>query len=364
MNIRVGILTAPHIDYEQRANTFVIRNVQIGIGFHWNQYEDEEFEGSLEIIHNPDGTETAVNTIDIESYLTSVISSEMSADAPLELLKAQAVIARSWVMRAIGHTSHTSFDVCADDHCQRYYGIARRNARTIEAVKATQGQVLVYNPTPLLPYTSTPTICDCRYHKCCGGKTEVFETCWEGEHHPYLESVTCPYCNPTAEGGLSAKRSFSDSGRSLNFFDRSADNYHDWTVTYTAEELTQILFQKTGIDFGTILALEPIERGVSGRIKRLRVVGTKLTKELLGELTIRQALSPTTLYSSWFEVETFNSKLSTLNFKFRGHGWGHGVGLCQIGAAEMAKQGYTYQQILTFYYKNTQLWQKEDALPY
>ena len=164
MNIRVGILTAPHIDYEQRANSFVIRNVQIGIGFHWNQYEDEEFEGSLEIIHNPDGTETAVNTIDIESYLTSVISSEMSADAPLELLKAQAVIARSWVMRAIGHTSHTSFDVCADDHCQRYYGIARRNTRAIEAVKATQGQVLVYNPTPLHLYSSTPNICDCRYH--------------------------------------------------------------------------------------------------------------------------------------------------------------------------------------------------------
>lgn len=338
MKIRVGILTAPKIEFEQREHTFILHNVRIGIGFHWQQFEDEEFEGELEILSKPDGTQTAVNIIDLEDYLTSVISSEMSADAPLELLKAQAVIARSWVMRAIGHTSHTTFDVCADDHCQRYYGIARRNARAIEAVKATKGEVLTYNPTPLHLYSSTPNICDCRYHKCCGGKTELFETCWEGEHHPYLESVECSYCNPSAVGG-----------RSLNSFDCSADNYHDWTVTYTAEELASILKQKTGLDFGSVLELRPLQRGVSGRINRLEVVGTKRTETLSGELTIRQALSPSTLYSSWFDIE----KLS--KFRFRGHGWGHGVGLCQMGAAEMAKQGYTYEQILAFYYLNTHI---------
>lgn len=344
MNIRVGILTAPKIEVERREHTFIVHNVRIGIGFHWQQFEDEEFEGELEIVSNPDGTQTAVNIIDIEDYLTSVISSEMSADAPLELLKAQAVIARSWALCAIGHTSHTTFDVCADDHCQRYYGIARRNARAIEAVKATKGEVLTYRAV----------ICDCRYHKCCGGKTEVFETCWEGEHHPYLESVECPYCNPSASAvlqrsGLSAQRS------SLNSFDRSKDNYHDWTVTYTAEELAAILKQKTGLDFGQVLELRPLHRGVSGRINRLEVVGSKRTEILSGELTIRQAFSPSTLYSSWFEVETLNSKLSTLHFKLHGHGWGHGVGLCQMGAAEMAKQGYSYEQILAFYYQHTQI---------
>ena len=344
MNIRVGILTAPKIEVEQREHTFIVHNVRIGIGFHWQQFEDEEFEGELEIVSNPDGTQTAVNIIDLEDYLTSVISSEMSADAPLELLKAQAVIARSWVLRAIGHTSHTTFDVCADDHCQRYYGIARRNARAIEAVKATKGEVLAYNPTPLHLYSSTPNICDCRYHKCCGGKTEVFETCWEGEHQPYLESVECPYCNPTP------LHLYSSTPNPLNSFDRSADNYHDWTVTYTAEELAAILKQKTGLDFGQVLELRPLQRGVSGRINRLEVVGSKRTEILSGELTIRQALSPSTLYSSWFEVETLNYL-----FRLRGHGWGHGVGLCQMGAAEMAKQGYTYEQILAFYYQHTHI---------
>ncbi|MCQ2325707.1 MAG: SpoIID/LytB domain-containing protein, partial [Paludibacteraceae bacterium] len=358
MKIRVGILTAPKIEVERREHTFIVHNVRIGIGFHWQQFENEEFEGELEIVSNPDGTQTAVNIIDLEDYLTSVISSEMSADAPLELLKAQAVIARSWVLRAIGHTSHTTFDVCADDHCQRYYGIARRNARAIEAVHATCGQVLTtlnwkttLNST--LSTLNLSTICDCRYHKCCGGKTEVFETCWEGEHHPYLESVECPYCNLAAQRSASEAVCQPEGRSSLNSFDRSKDNYHNWTVTYTAEELAAIFKQKTGLDFGSVLELRPLQRGVSGRINRLEVVGSKRTEILSGELTIRQALSPSTLYSSWFDIETFNSKLnnetaslhsklaqraSTLNFKFRGHGWGHGVGLCQMGAAEMAKQ--------------------------
>lgn len=355
MNIRVGILTAPKIEFEQREHTFILHNVQIGIGFHWQQFEEEEFEGDIEVITNPDGTQTAVNIIDIEDYLTSVISSEMSADAPIELLKAQAVIARSWVLRAIGHTTHRSFDVCADDHCQRYYGIRRRNARAIEAVRATQGQVLTYQPLSLS--ASLPNICDCRYHKCCGGKTELFETCWQGEHHPYLESVECSYCNPTASAVLQRQRScsaavFQPEGRSaLNSFDRSDDNYHDWTVEYTQEELSRVVREKTGIDFGLITDLLPLHRGSSGRIDKLEIVGTK-HREIIGkELKIRQALSPTTLYSSWFEIEKLKNDL----FLFHGHGWGHGVGLCQMGAAVMAQQGFTYRQILSYYYRHTEI---------
>ena len=175
MKVRVGILTAPHIDYEKRGNTFVIRNVRIGIGFHWDRYEEQVFEGELEILRNADGTETAVNIIDIEDYLTSVISSEISADSPIELLKAHAVISRSWVASAIEqhNTGHIGYDVCGDDHCQRYEGILRRNERAQASVEATRGEVLVYGAG------EEKTICDTRYHKCCGGKTENYETCWE-----------------------------------------------------------------------------------------------------------------------------------------------------------------------------------------
>ena len=198
MNIRVGILTAPHIDYEQGTKSFVLHNVRIGIGFHWDRYEDQEFAGQLEVIRNADGTETAVNIIDLEDYLCSVISSEMSANSPMELLKAHAVISRSWALRAIEanrvtagkiqssvyeQNGHIGFDVCADDHCQRYEGLGRMNNRAVEAVRATKGEVLSYGDE----------ICDCRFHKCCGGKTEEFETCWEDKHVPYLESVDCPW---------------------------------------------------------------------------------------------------------------------------------------------------------------------------
>jgi len=338
--IKVGILTAPHIDFELREHTFVLKNVRIGIGFHWDRLEDQEFAGQLAIRNNADGTQTAINTIDIEDYLCSVISSEMRADSPMELLKAHAVISRSWVMRAIknqesGIRNHEGFDVCADDHCQRYEGLRRINDRAVQAVRETAHQVLVYNDA----------ICDCRYHKCCGGKTEVWRTCWEDIDVPYIQSVDCPYCGRVSAQTLRLV---------LNDYDQETKDFHDWKVTYTAAELGEIIRRKSGIDFGDIVDLIPLHRGASGRIDRLRIVGTKHTEEIGKELKIRLWLSPTCLYSSWFEVKK-SFHLSSFIFQLSGRGWGHGAGLCQIGAAQMAVEGKTYEQILAHYYVGSRI---------
>ena len=344
MKIRVGILTAPKIEFELREHTFLLRNVRIGIGFHWDRLEDQEFEGTLEIRNNPDGTQTAINTLDLEDYLTSVISSEMSADSPIELLKAHAVISRSWALRAIAQKPHeqmvngqlvNDFDVCADDHCQRYEGLRRRNERAVQAVKATAGQVLMYGEE----------ICDCRYYKCCGGKTEIWSTCWEDKDVPYIRSVDCPYCGRASERTLRLV---------LNDYDQETRDFHDWQVSYTVEELSEIIRTKTGIDFGEIIDLIPLKRGASGRIYELKIVGSKHTETISKELNIRYALSPKCLYSSWFDVKkSLNNKLSTFNIT--GHGWGHGAGLCQIGAAQMAVEGKKYEEILAYYYANSRL---------
>lgn len=329
LTVRVGIMTAPHIEWERHGDTFLLHKVRIGIGFHWDRYEDQEFSGQLDILHNADGTETAVNTLPIEDYLCSVISSEMSADSPIELLKAHAVISRSWLMRALGHTGHVGFDVCADDHCQRYEGLRRMNSRAVEAVRATTGQVLMYEGE----------ICDCRYHKCCGGRTEVFATCWEDKDVPYLPSVECPYC---------AQYAITDTPSSmLNDYDRETTDFHDWQVRYSDRELHDILLHKSGIDFGDIVEMTPVKRGLSGRIYALRIVGTLHTETIGKELTIRQWLSPTCLYSSWFDIIR---PANSAEWLLVGHGWGHGVGLCQIGAAVMAQQGATYRDILAHYY--------------
>ena len=338
--IKVGILTAPHIDFELREHTFVLKNVRIGIGFHWDRLEEQEFAGQLAIRNNADGTQTAINTIDIEDYLCSVISSEMRADSPMELLKAHAVISRSWVMRAIktqesGIRNHEGFDVCADDHCQRYEGLRRINDRAVQAVRETAHQVLVYNDE----------VCDCRYHKCCGGKTEVWRTCWEDIDVPYIQSVDCPYCGRVSAQTLRLV---------LNDYDQETKDFHDWKVTYTAAELGEIIRRKSGIDFGDIVDLIPLHRGASGRIDRLRIVGAKHTEEIGKELKIRLWLSPTCLYSSWFEVKK-SFELSSFIFQLSGRGWGHGAGLCQIGAAQMAVEGASYEQILSYYYVGSRI---------
>ena len=334
MNIRVGILTAPKIEFEQREHTFVLKNVRIGIGFHWDRYEDQEFAGILTIRNNADGTQTAINTIDLEDYLCSVISSEMNANSPMELLKAHAVISRSWAIRAMQKPNHEGFDVCADDHCQRYEGLRRMSERAVEAVRATAGQVLLYNDE----------ICDCRYYKCCGGKTEIWRTCWEDIDVPYIQSVRCDYCKSPSPKILRLV---------LNDYDQETKDFRDWKVTYKDEELNEIIRTKSGIDFGEIIDLIPLHRGASGRIDQLRIVGTKHTEVIGKELKIRYWLSRSCLYSAWFEVAHENG-VWTLS----GHGWGHGAGLCQIGAAVMATEGHPYEEILTYYYPGTRLNEK------
>lgn len=389
--IAVGVMTAPKIEAvipgphsTPERPTFLLKNVRIGIGFHWDRLEDQEFEGTLEIRDNADGTQTAINRLDVEDYLSSVITSEMSATSSLELLKAHAVISRSWVLRPIISPStctdkpdlsdpdrhvvwyerdaHEGFDVCADDHCQRYEGITRRDehpeaaANVQKAIDATRGQVLMYDGK----------VCDARFYKSCGGATELFENAWANEHYPYLEAVrdeigtplpdltieenaqafirTSPsaYCNTTDARVLS---------QVLNNYDQETKDFYRWTVQYTAAELSDIIRERSGIDFGEILDLVPIRRGPSARLYEMQIVGSKRTMVIGKELEIRKWLSRSHLYSSAFVVDRNENG----DFILTGAGWGHGVGLCQIGAAVMADKGYTYEQILAHYFPGSEL---------
>lgn len=313
--------------------SFILYDVVIGIDFHWQQKRTFKYAGGLKFIVEGDRI-TAVNCIGMEDYLMSVISSEMKSSASIELLKAHAVISRSWLKaRLKDHKAgHEHFDVCADDHCQRYQGLTMAVGDDVcRAIDRTWGQVLEYGGD----------ICDTRYSKCCGGRTELFSTCWEDVDLPYLQSVEDPFCDCENSSILS---------QVLNDYDLHTADFHDWTVQYTTDELSELVRTRTGIDFGTIVALEAVERGPSGRIKYLRIIGT-LREEVIGkELAIRKALSSSHLKSSAFEIEK-----SPDGFVLKGRGWGHGVGLCQIGAAAMAAQGYDYRQILSHYYVGAEI---------
>lgn len=313
--------------------SFILYDVVIGIDFHWQQKRIFKYAGGLKFIVEGDRI-TAVNCIGMEDYLMSVISSEMKSSASIELLKAHAVISRSWLKaRLKDHKAgHEHFDVCADDHCQRYQGLTMAVGDNVcRAIDRTWGQVLEYGGD----------ICDTRYSKCCGGRTELFSTCWEDVDLPYLQSVEDPFCDCENSSILS---------QVLNDYDLHTADFHDWTVQYTTDELSELVRTRTGIDFGTIVALEAVERGPSGRIKYLRITGT-LREEVIGkELAIRKALSSSHLKSSAFEIEK-----SPDGFVLKGRGWGHGVGLCQIGAAAMAAQGYDYRQILSHYYVGAEI---------
>ena len=313
--------------------SFILYDVVIGIDFHWQQKRTFKYAGGLKLIVEGDRI-TAVNCIGMEDYLMSVISSEMKSSASIELLKAHAVISRSWLKaRLKDHKAgHEHFDVCADDHCQRYQGLTMAVGDDVcRAIDRTWGQVLEYGGD----------ICDTRYSKCCGGRTELFSTCWEDVDLPYLQSVEDPFCDCENSSILS---------QVLNDYDLHTADFHDWTVQYTTDELSELVRTRTGIDFGTIVALEAVERGPSGRIKYLRITGT-LREEVIGkELAIRKALSSSHLKSSAFEIEK-----SPDGFVLKGRGWGHGVGLCQIGAAAMAAQGYDYRQILSHYYVGAEI---------
>ena len=338
--------------------SFSLHDVTIGVNFHWERKETQVFSGTLRLVVEADKI-VAINELPVERYLTSVISSEMSATASKEFLKAHAVISRSWLLaqmekrkkldnggaaffsfikkddeliRWYDREDHTIFDVCADDHCQRYQGITKQSSPAVEqAVSDTRGQILVYGDE----------ICDARFSKCCGGDTEEFQYCWEDTPKPYLVSFHDPYCNTNDKHILS---------QVLNDYDQETPNFYRWTVEYTQEELSELICRKLKDDFGTIVDLVPLERGKSGRIWKLKIVGTKKTFTIGKELEIRRALSETHLLSSAFDVERHDGR-----FILRGKGWGHGVGLCQIGAAVMGEQGKTYDEILLFYYRNAEI---------
>lgn len=377
---------------EQNAS-FELHGVTIGINFHWERKEDQRFQGALRIIVENDKL-TAVNVIRVEDYLTSVISSEMSATASLELLKAHAVISRSWLLAQINknkeivakHTDykactqtndelirwfdredHTRFDVCADDHCQRYQGITRASTDIVrQAIQATRGQVLM----------SEGKICDARFSKCCGGAFEEFQYCWEDTPYSYLRKQrdwrirqgntsqpasdlpdltveaeadrwirTSPesFCNTTDKHILS---------QVLNNYDQETTDFYRWRVEYTQDELSALILKRSGIDYGQIIDLVPVARGTSGRLWKLKIVGTKRTLTIGKELEIRHTLSPSHLYSSAFVVDKNDLSPEGIPGRFTliGAGWGHGVGLCQIGAAVMGEQGYKYDEILLHYY--------------
>ena len=360
-----------------------VNDVMIGVNFHWQQRETQCFKGSFRIVRNGDEL-VLINILSVEDYLTSVISSEMSATSSLELLKAHAVISRSWVLAQIrnkehkamtigsekpadtpvdrrivwyDHDDHTMFDVCADDHCQRYQGITKASTAAVrQAVEATRGEVLM----------SGNELCDARFSKCCGGVMEEFETCWADTPKSYLKARR-DYADPMEYPDLRIEEkavkwittkpaAFCNTNdrrvlmQVLNSYDQTTADFYRWEVDYDTPTLSELVKRKTGIDFGTITDIIPMKRGVSGRISELRIVGDKKVMDIGKELEIRRALSESHLYSSAFVVERHDG-----GFRLRGAGWGHGVGLCQIGAAMMAEYGYDYRSILSHYYPGSKL---------
>ena len=359
--------------------TFTLFNVTIGSRFHWERKEDQTFQGDLILQAREDGTISVINEISLEDYLESVISSEMSAEAPKEFLKAHAIVSRSWLMAALDRKKkrkeppaktietegevirwydredHDLFDVCSDDHCQRYQGITKIVSKQAEeAVRETHGVVITYQDE----------ICDARYSKACGGITEEFATAWDNKRVPYLESISDAsithqpirteeeasrwilsdpeaYCHTKDEGLLE---------KILPDFDRETKNFFRWKVEYSREELEEILREKSGFDLGTLKEIVPLRRGPSGRISHLKIVGSKRSLVVGKELEIRRWLSRSHLYSSAFVV-----KVEAGRFIFYGAGWGHGVGLCQIGAAVMGTQGFSAEEILKHYFRGIEI---------
>lgn len=371
-------------------SSFTLEDVTIGVNFHWERKEAQTFLGKLRFIVENNNI-CAINELSVETYLISVISSEMRATSSLELLKAHAVISRSWllaqmeqrkvennnavkqpslfktdeeIVRWYDREDHKHFDVCADDHCQRYQGITKAaNKHVVEAIKQTAGEIL----------TSRGEICDARYSKCCGGAVEEFQYCWENIRKPYLQALpdtmpdTTSLPNLTNEAVarqwiLSSPNAFCNTtdqkvlSQVLNDFDQETTDFYRWTQIYSQAEVKQLLEEKLAMQFGDIIDLIPMERGKSGRIYRLKIIGTQRTLIIGKELEIRRALSKSHLYSSAFVIEKVDIKDGVpQQFIIKGAGWGHGVGLCQIGAAMMGVQGYRYDEILLHYYKSAEI---------
>ena len=374
--------------------SFVMHNVTIGVNFHWERQEIQKFAGALKIIVSK-GKLVAINVIGVEDYLLSVISSEMSAAADEEFLKAHAVISRSWVMAQLASTKnshkaevpdeicstpalvshldatlykteshsndghieyvkwydrddHDLFDVCADDHCQRYQGLTRAVGQKVrKIIDATWGEVLKYDGK----------LCDARFSKCCGGRMERFSVCWDDKDYDYLQSLPD---TPAQQEGVRAFCDTSDKeilAKVLNNYDQETVDFYRWTEVYDREDLSALIEERSGISLGQVICLEPLERGQSGRISKLKIVGSERTMVVGKELEIRRILSKSHLKSSAFDVEYHTEDGTKVDASedwaklvLKGAGWGHGVGLCQIGAAVMATEGYDYRQILNHYY--------------
>lgn len=368
-------------------DSFLLKDVIIGINFHWQKKENQRFRGKLNFIVE-DEKITAINILPLEEYLTSVISSEMSPNASIELLKAHAIISRGWILAQLAkkknqtkqineiingneiirwydREDHLNYDFCADDHCQRYQGITKIiNDNAYTAVSETTGLFLTYNDK----------ICDTRFSKSCGGITETFENVWENIPHDYLQSFydykyeaddydwdltkenICEKwieSNPHAFCNTTDKKILSQV---LVDFDRDTNDFYRWKVEYSQDEISELIKTKSGIDFGEIKDLVPIQRGKSGRLIKLKIIGTKETKIVGKELEIRKWLSKTHLYSSAFIVKKENIENEIpQKFILKGAGWGHGVGLCQIGAAVMGELGYTFDEILKHYFRGASI---------
>ncbi len=368
-------------------DSFELKDVIIGVNFHWERKENQRFLGGLKFIVE-DGGISAINIVSLEDYLTSVISSEMSATSSEELLKAHAVISRSWllaqvqknksiesdyqtsfetpteIIRWYDREDHNNFDVCADDHCQRYQGITRQSTDLVKKViEKTYGEVLTYNDI----------ICDARFSKCCGGVMETFENVWEPFVHPYLQGKPdnvkgSPLPDLTIEENAdewirTSPAAFCNTQDAnvlkqvLNDYDQETADFYRWKVIYSQEEISDLIHKRSGIDFGEIISLEPLERGTSGRITRLKIIGTERVMIIGKELEIRRTFSKSHLYSSAFVVEANdeNEEGVPQTFTLIGAGWGHGVGLCQIGAAMMAEKGYDYTKILNHYFPTSEI---------
>lgn len=372
--------------------SFSLSNVTIGVNFHWERKETQTFLGTLRFVVESDKI-VAINELPVEKYLESVISSEMSATSSLELLKAHAVISRSWLLaqmkkrrevaesgnnffsftkkedtliRWYDREDHTLFDVCADDHCQRYQGITKETSPHVaEAIRQTKGQILM----------DGDEICDARFSKCCGGITEEFQYCWEDTPKTYLTAVrdialgvehTLPNLtneeeaekwirfNPPAFCNTQDKKILSEV---LNDYDQETVNFYRWKETLSQEKLQQLIADKLKMDLGAILDMKAVERGKSGRISKLQIIGTEKTFTIGKELEIRRTLSDSHLLSSAFVVDKYDKDEQGVpqRFELIGAGWGHGVGLCQIGAAVMGEQGYHYDAILLHYYQGAEI---------
>jgi stage II sporulation protein D len=376
---------------EPESESFLLRDVIIGVKFHWERKEKQRFTHSLKLIKN-NGKITAINIIPIEKYLTSVISSEMSAKCSMAMLKATAVVSRSWLLGQIEKSKtikskhieyhsesqtkdevikwydredHTLFDVCADDHCQRYQGVTKVTSEAAEkAVKLTTGIVLL----------EEDHILDARFSKSCGGISESFENVWEPVKHSSLISVyDYKFIADEFDDNFSKEKNaekwilgnpsaFCNTqdvkilNQVLLDYDQETKDFYRWRVEYTQSQISDLIQRKSGFDFGMIKDLVPVERGFSSRIIKLKIAGTKKTLTIGKELEIRRTLSESHLYSSAFIVEKFG-ELDGVPEKFllHGAGWGHGVGLCQIGAAVMAEQGYQFDEILVHYFKDAKL---------